>query len=155
MDIIRKNRKICESNLTPRLMLDPEEALERYSFVDARQLYKWDVYLGHGGFGQVVEAKCRDKKDSNYGKRVALKFQSNGDARGKRMNLEEICLLKFCDHPNIVRLHRALEVRSEVWMVMELMRGGNLRQASSSKVSPFTEKEIAYVARFNFIFSPL
>ena len=110
-------------------------------------MYKWDVYLGHGGFGQVVEAKCKDKKDPTYGKRVALKFQNNSDPRGRRMNLEEVSLLKFCDQPNIVKLHRVLVVRSEVWMVMELMRGGNLRQAASSKVTPLVEKEIAFVAR--------
>uniref|UniRef100_A0A7S4NYN3 Protein kinase domain-containing protein n=1 Tax=Paramoeba aestuarina TaxID=180227 RepID=A0A7S4NYN3_9EUKA len=147
MDVVRANRKICESNVTDRILLSPDQAYERYSFVDARALYKWDVYLGHGGFGQVVEAKCKDKKDPTYGKRVALKFQNNSDLRGRRMNLEEVSLLKFCDHPNIVKLHRVLEVRSEVWMVMELMRGGNLRQASSSKVTPFREKEIAFVAR--------
>ena len=50
------------------------------------------------------------------------------------MNIEEVSFLKFCDHPNIVKLFRALEVRSEVWMVMELLRGGNLKQASTNKV---------------------
>ena len=130
-------------------------------------MYKWDVYLGHGGFvdffsslppfllslfcllfhflsppplfslprfGQVVEAKCKLKKDPHYGSKFALKFQNNETERAKRMNIEEVSFLKFCDHPNIVKMFRALEVRSEVWMVMELLRGGNLKQASTNKV---------------------
>mmetsp|Transcript_40974 Transcript_40974/g.56979 ORF Transcript_40974/g.56979 Transcript_40974/m.56979 type:complete len:738 (+) Transcript_40974:75-2288(+) len=147
LEVVRQYRSICATNLTERVLLTPEEAYERQTFSEAKSNYKWDVYLGHGGFGQVVQAKCRDKQDSLFGERVALKFQSNVDPRGKRMNLEEVSLLKRCNHPNIVRLHRALEVRSEVWMVMELLEGGNLRKVSSCKAYPLAEREIAYVSR--------
>ena len=100
-----------------------------------------------GGFGQVVEARCRSKGDPNYGQKFALKIQSNETDRQRSMNLEEVSLLTYCCHPNIVSLHRALEVRNEVWVVMELLKGGNLKQVASSKVARFNEQEIAYSAR--------
>jgi Protein kinase domain len=51
------------------------------------------------------------------------------------------------DHPNICKLYQALRVSEEVWMVMELIQGGNLKQASESPCRFFYEPEIAYVAR--------
>ena len=71
--------------------------------------------MGSGGFGQVVAAKCRDKRSELYGAKVALKFQGNCSAKEGRFNLDEVSLLKFCEHPNIVRIHQALDVGLEVF----------------------------------------
>ena len=147
MEIARKIKANQKPAVSQRIRLDPEKAYERIPFSVARKIYRWDSYLGCGGFGQVVEARCKDKSDPQYGQRVALKFQANETEREKAMNLDEVSLLMYCKHPNIVRVFRVLEVRSEVWMAMELLRGGNLKQASTSKAVPFTEAEIAYVAR--------
>jgi serine/threonine protein kinase len=94
-----------------------------------------------------VEAKSKDKRDVAYNDKVAIKFQPNTHEKEKAMNVDEVSLLKFCDHPNIVTLYRALQVRSEVWFIMELLKGGTLKQASTNKGVPFSEPEIAFVAR--------
>jgi hypothetical protein len=70
-----------------------------------------------------MEARCRLKADPNYGQRFALKIQSNETERQQSMNIEEVSIMKFCNHPNIVALHRAIEVRHEVWVLMELLKG--------------------------------
>ena len=70
--------------------------------------------MGSGGFGQVVAAKCKEKKSDLYGSKVALKFQGNSTEKERQMNLEEVSLLKFCQHPNIVSIHQALDVGMEV-----------------------------------------
>ena len=70
--------------------------------------------MGAGGFGQVVAAKCRDKKSEFYGAKVALKFQNNCSEKAQKMNLDEVSLLKYCQHPNIVQIHQALDVGMEV-----------------------------------------
>eukprot|EP00211_Chloroparvula_japonica_P001635 CAMPEP_0119132062 /NCGR_PEP_ID=MMETSP1310-20130426/11302_1 /TAXON_ID=464262 /ORGANISM="Genus nov. species nov., Strain RCC2339" /LENGTH=596 /DNA_ID=CAMNT_0007122673 /DNA_START=71 /DNA_END=1861 /DNA_ORIENTATION=+ len=130
-----------------RMLKTPEELFEEIPFLRARKFYKWDTYLGYGGFGQVVEAKSRDKRDVHYSGRVAIKFQNNATKKHKQLNIDETSVLKFCDHPNIVKLYRVLEVRTEVWMIMELIKGGTLKQASTKKGIPFAEGEIAYVGR--------
>ena len=96
----------------------------------------------------MVEAKSKEKRDgAAYNDKVAIKFQANDSSRAESMNLDEVSVLQFCDHPNVVQMFRALRVRTEVWLVMELLRGGTLKQASTNKGVPFAENEIAYVAR--------
>jgi len=135
-----------QSSITEDLLLPPEDAYKSVNFAEARAIVKWDDYLGHGGFGQVVKAKCKDKKDPMFGKKVAVKFVPHKTPGEKQKNLEEVSVMHLCEHPNIVKLHRVLEVHQEIWIVMELLKGGNLKQASSSKVDLFNETEIAFVA---------
>lgn len=117
------------------------------NLIEAQKMYKWGNCLGFGGFGEVVEAKCKAKGDPHFGEVVAIKIQSNEGRDKLAMNLEEISLLKFCQHPNIVPLYQSFEVRGEVWLVMEFMKGGSLKNASTAEDQQFEESEIAYVAR--------
>eukprot|EP00008_Paramoeba_atlantica_P015115 CAMPEP_0201492572 /NCGR_PEP_ID=MMETSP0151_2-20130828/33714_1 /ASSEMBLY_ACC=CAM_ASM_000257 /TAXON_ID=200890 /ORGANISM="Paramoeba atlantica, Strain 621/1 / CCAP 1560/9" /LENGTH=489 /DNA_ID=CAMNT_0047879455 /DNA_START=114 /DNA_END=1583 /DNA_ORIENTATION=+ len=142
----KKQKSVAIPSLSDRIKLKPEDAYEVTSFTEARKLYKWDTYLGYGGFGQVVEAKSKDRRDPVYNDKVALKFQIHDSGKSQAMNLDEVSVLKFCNHPNVVCLYRALQVRKEIWLVMELLRGGTLKQASTNKGVPFTDTEIAYVA---------
>ena len=139
--------ELPQTTLPKDRLLSPEKAYQTVSLVEARSIVRWDNYLGHGGFGQVVKGKCRDKNDKNYGKKVAVKFVPNKSGGEKQKNLAEVSFLNMCNHPNIVKAHQVLEVRNEIWITMELLRGGNLKQASSSKISPFDEREIAFISR--------
>jgi serine/threonine protein kinase len=144
---IQKFRQLySRPNISKRLLLSPEEVFQKLSLIEAQKMYKWGNCLGFGGFGEVVEAKCKSKGDPKFGQPVAIKIQSNEEEK-KRMNLEEISLLRFCQHPNIVSMYHCFEVRNEVWIVMELMLGGSLKNASTSEDQRFEESEIAYVAR--------
>ena len=143
----KKQKQDVLPSISDRIKLSEEKAYETMTFTEARRLYKWDTYLGHGGFGQVVEAKSKEKRDPAYNDKVAIKFQANDGVRSESMNLDEVSVLQFCDHPNVVTMYRAIRVRTEVWMIMELLRGGTLKQASTNKGVPFAENEIAYVAR--------
>jgi serine/threonine protein kinase len=134
-------------NLTERLLANADEVFQRLSLIEAQKMYKWGNCLGFGGFGEVVEAKCKIKSDSKFGHTVAIKVQSNIGREQHAINLEEISLLKFCQHPNIVPMYHCFEVYGEVWIVMEHMRGGSLKNASTAEDQPFDESEIAYVAR--------
>jgi serine/threonine protein kinase len=133
-------------NLTERILLDTDEMFIKISLMEAQKMYKWGNCLGFGGFGEVVEAKCKIKGDPLFNQVVAIKIQSNVGNK-QAINLEEISLLKFCQHPNIVPMYQSFEVYGEVWIVMEFMRGGSLKNASTAEDQPFDESEIAYVAR--------
>ena len=139
--------ELPQATLPDELLLAPKEAYQTVSLSEARSIVRWDEYLGHGGFGQVVKGKVRDKNDKNCGKKVAVKFIPNKSGSEKQKNLAEVSFLNMCKHPNIVESYRVLEVRNEIWIMMELLRGGNLKQASSSKVVPFDEREIAFISR--------
>jgi len=61
----------------------------------------------------------------------------------------EIAYLNFCkNHPNIVQYHESYlltEKKPEVWIIMEYLQGGTLKEAAKSKL--FTDIHIAYIAR--------
>lgn len=65
------------------------------------------------------------------------------------LNLREVAFLKTVDHPNIVKMKAAYEstAEHEIWLVMELLEGGTLDEASKDDHTEFTEKHIAFVAR--------
>jgi len=63
----------------------------------------------------------------------------------KISNFREIEFLAYCDHTNIVKFSRAYCFRDEIWMVMEYMEGGSLKEAGESY--NFQEPHIAYIAK--------
>ena len=62
------------------------------------------------------------------GTRVAIKIIKKMDLTGEDMGLirREIEILKLCQHPNIILLHDIFENTEYIYIVMELMRGGDL-----------------------------
>jgi serine/threonine protein kinase len=147
LEIEAMREKLSYPNAGPRVLQNPRVLFPKVSFTDAQNMYKFGKILGFGGFGEVVEAKCKIKGNPNYGKFVAIKIQSNSTFDEQMGNLEEISFLKYCEHPNIVPMHHCFEVYGEVWIVMEHMRGGTLKNASSAADQRLLENEIAYVAR--------
>eukprot|EP01125_Pyxidicula_operculata_P008029 TRINITY_DN2712_c0_g1_i1.p1 TRINITY_DN2712_c0_g1~~TRINITY_DN2712_c0_g1_i1.p1 ORF type:complete len:306 (+),score=42.28 TRINITY_DN2712_c0_g1_i1:358-1275(+) len=93
--------------------------------------------IGKGGFGKVFLAVADNKK-------IALKKIPHETTRQKRKNFQEIRFLKYCDHPNILKLDHASLMTDEMWLATEFLEGGTLTKAV--QVRHFTEPEIAYVA---------
>ena len=54
----------------------------------------------------------------------------------------EIYIMKSCTHPNIVKLHEEFETKDEVYLVTDLVKGGDLFDAISQSVK-FNEKDAA------------
>lgn len=86
------------------------------------------------------------------GQNVAIKkvFFSPKDAKSITV---EVALLKAVQHANVVRLFASYLVQDQLWLVMELMDGGDLTGRIEAK-APFTEvpfshlqPQIAFVAR--------
>jgi serine/threonine protein kinase len=110
---------------------------------DPTKLYKIQNEVGKGGFGRVFEAQpLKDRK-----KLYACKILPHTRTKDRKYNLEEVRFLKKCEHPNVVKFIQAFKVNTrnetQIWMIMELMRGGTLTDAV--KAHNFTEPQIAYV----------
>ena len=53
----------------------------------------------------------------------------------------EIEVLQKIDHPNVVKLHDLKEDENNLYMVLEYMAGGTLRNRISGNHEPLTEEE--------------
>lgn len=110
-----------------------------------KKLFKNLQITGRGGFGMVFGGSAPDKS------RVAIKRMPHTSEREKKSNLKEAWFLKACSHPNICAYKATYENSElhELWVIMELLEGGNLDEAITDEDSSadFQEKHIAYVAR--------
>ncbi|XP_013791008.1 calcium/calmodulin-dependent protein kinase type 1-like, partial [Limulus polyphemus] len=99
--------------------------------------------LFSGAFSQVVLAESRDVPD----KLVAIKCIDKKALRGKEDSLEnEIKVLRKLKHPNIVQLLETFEDKGKVFLVMELVTGGELFDRIVEKGS-YTEKDASHLIK--------
>lgn len=101
---------------------------------------KYDLkdVLGTGAFSQVRLAES--KEDGNM---YAVKIIDKKALKGKEDSLEnEIRVLKRLDHRNVVKLLEAYESRTCVYLVMQLVTGGELFDRIVEKGS-YSEKDAA------------
>lgn len=102
---------------------------------------KYDLkdVLGTGAFSQVRLAESKEEP----GKMYAIKIIDKKALKGKEDSLEnEIRVLRRLDHINVVKLLDAYESRQCVYLVMELVTGGELFDRIVEKGS-YTEKDAA------------
>lgn len=79
--------------------------------------------LGKGKFGIVKLAEHK-----KTGKEVAIKMVSKTQMSPEDLELQrnEIEILKVCQHPSIIRLLDIFENETDIYLVMEYMKGGDL-----------------------------
>jgi len=95
--------------------------------------------LGTGAFSQVRLAESKESPGDLY----AIKVIDKKALKGKEDSLEnEIRVLRRLEHPNVVKLFEAYESKSSVYLVMELVTGGELFDRIVEKGS-YTEKDAA------------
>jgi serine/threonine protein kinase len=73
----------------------------------------------------------------------AFYINSNFIKKGKENMIEnEIYIMKSCNHQNIVKLHEEFETKDEVFLITDLVKGGDLFDAISQSVK-FNERDSA------------
>jgi len=93
--------------------------------------------LGDGSF-----SICRRCVEKSSGKEFAVKIISR-----KMDSAREIALLRLCQgHPNIVSLHQVFYDEAHTYIVLELLRGGELLDRIRRK-ERFTEDEASQLMR--------
>ena len=110
-----------------------------------KDIFKLGDQLGKGGFGVVYEAKMKKKPKGVKGDgKIAIKVMPHSNSHQRKYNLKEIEYLLKYKHTNIVDLQGAYLCDSDVWIVMELLKGGTLTEARNSH--RFSEGQIGYIA---------
>ncbi|BFZ06297.1 hypothetical protein BsWGS_09336 [Bradybaena similaris] len=98
--------------------------------------------LGDGNFANVYQSR-----KIGTGREFAVKVIDKSKLREKEYMVEnEISIMKDCRHHNIVRLYEEFETPSWIYLVMELVKGGDLFDAISQSVK-FAEADSALMVR--------
>ncbi|XP_044786441.1 serine/threonine-protein kinase DCLK2 isoform X3 [Bubalus bubalis] len=98
--------------------------------------YKIGKVIGDGNFAVVKE--CMDR---STGKEFALKIIDKAKCCGKEHLIEnEVSILRRVKHPNIIMLIEEMETTTELFLVMELVKGGDLFDAITSSTK-YTERD--------------
>ncbi|CAG2255016.1 CAMK1 [Mytilus edulis] len=110
---------------------------------DIKRRYEFKKKLGTGAFSEVFLVEDR----THAGTLQAVKCIDRKGLLGKEDSLEnEIRVLQRLDHPNIVKLLDVFEDKSHVYLVMELVTGGELFDRIVEKGS-YTEKDASDLIR--------
>ena len=81
------------------------------------------MQLGEGAFSKVKEATERKNKQVYAVKIVDKRNLTPDDAKGLQ---QEISILQEIDHPNIIKLHDIFTEPLKIYLVTEIMSGGEL-----------------------------
>jgi serine/threonine protein kinase len=105
--------------------------------------------IGRGGFGKVWKVKY--KKNSKF---YALKEMSKVkilDKKSERSIKYEKHLLSNLRHPFIINMHYAFQDHENLYLVMDLLNGGDLRY-HISRFKKFTEEQTSIYNYINNLF---
>ncbi|XP_043929307.1 serine/threonine-protein kinase DCLK1 isoform X2 [Protopterus annectens] len=98
--------------------------------------YKVGRIIGDGNFAFVKE--CIER---STGREYALKIINKSKCRGKEHMIQnEVSILRRVKHPNIVLLIEEMDTPTELYLVMELVKGGDLFDAITS-TNKYTERD--------------
>jgi serine/threonine protein kinase len=99
--------------------------------------------LGRGRFSVVHE--CVHKR-SNEHYAVKVIDKKTIDPEEKALLRTEIAVLKLVDHPNIIKMQGLYESKTHLYIVMEMLKGGELFERIVGRPR-FTEPEAAKLIR--------
>ncbi|KAM5277628.1 serine/threonine-protein kinase DCLK1 isoform 4-T5 [Hipposideros larvatus] len=104
--------------------------------VTITERYKVGRTIGDGNFAVVKE--CIERSTA---REYALKIIKKSKCRGKEHMIQnEVSILRRVKHPNIVLLIEEMDVPTELYLVMELVKGGDLFDAITS-TNKYTERD--------------
>jgi len=78
--------------------------------------------IGEGSYGSVSKGKNKRVQ----GMVRAIKTISKGQMKNIDRFHQEIAIMKMLDHPNIIKLHETFEDHRNIYLIMELSKGGEL-----------------------------
>ncbi|XP_026187741.1 serine/threonine-protein kinase DCLK1b isoform X3 [Mastacembelus armatus] len=130
--------KVCSSMDEGDGPSSEAELMDEHPSVPASitERYKVGRTLGDGNFAVVRE--CVER---STGREYALKIISKDKCRGKEHMIQsEVSILRRVKHPNIVLLIEEMDTHNELYLVMELVKGGDLFDAITSS-NKYTERD--------------
>jgi len=115
--------------------------------IDPQFSEQYDVgrLLGKGAFSQVYQVNNKRSKESFAVKIIRKEVLGKDEKQRKRID-REIDILTKVEHPNIVRMYDLIETPNYLYLVMELVTGGELFDKIVAKGS-YSEKEACLVIK--------
>ena len=109
--------------------------------------FEFGKVLGTGGFAVVKMAK-HVRTDKFYAVKVMNIAQVGDPEEGMTLDdiAEEIRLTMSLSHPQVVNIHDFYQTKSHVYVVMELLKGGELLDAVM-RLGHYTEKDLAVIMK--------
>ncbi|XP_074055200.1 serine/threonine-protein kinase DCLK3 [Macrotis lagotis] len=105
---------------------------------DVEAHYEVGKIIGDGNFAVVKECRHLDSQQD-----YAMKIINKSKLKGKEDIVDsEIFIIRSLSHPNIVKLHEVYETTTEIYLILEYVRGGDLFDAIIENVK-FSEHEAA------------
>ena len=104
----------------------------------SKNMFQFDYVIGRGGFGKVWKVQKKNTKEF-----YALKEMSKAkiiSKRSERSVLNEKTIISKLKHNFIINIFYAFQDRENLYLVMDLLTGGDLR-FHFSKCRKFTEEE--------------
>lgn len=134
-----EEHQVIVTNTSSVTQSTPEEARSTYKQYDVREDYSIGKDIGKGSFSTVNE--CTNK---STGERFALKSIEKSKIVECRQIENEIKILKRSSHPNIIQLIEVYETQDFLYIVMELISGGEL-YGQVLETGPFNEQKVHHL----------
>ncbi|ELT91299.1 hypothetical protein CAPTEDRAFT_217544 [Capitella teleta] len=116
-----KNKAIVKKTKLERQVSSVQHVMDRYDVSKT---------LGDGNFAIVKQCQLKETK-ADY----AMKIIDKAKLKGKEQMIEnEIEIMKKCNQANIVRLIEEFETKDDIYLIMELVKGGDLFDAITQSV---------------------
>lgn len=138
------------SNLTPQqegtVMLTADGTMNmagQTSYIGQKQRYRLVEALGHGAMGSVHRAMDTVLERSVAVKELLPNLSADADLVSRFR--QEAKVLALLDHPNIVRIYDFIEETGRIWIIMELVDGGELAAVLKDR-GPLSAAETAKFA---------
>ena len=117
-----------------------KELKEEAECRDFNQVYQRLNEIGKGKFSTVYNVRNRETSEL-----LAMKLidKNKLSVREKEFLREEIQIVRMIDHPNVVIMKEIFETKDFMYIVMELVQGGEL--FDHIKMKEVGEKEAAFI----------
>ena len=121
--------------------------------------YILDKKIGEGAFGEVYITKVKGDDKTLYATKK-LDRQTVDTTEAKKYLENEIKLLRYLNHPNIVKYKDLKKSKNHYFVIMEFCNGGELSEALQKYIEkngkPFTEEIVQHLMKqiidaFNYI----
>lgn len=110
--------------------------------IDPKELYDLETEIGRGKFGTVY--KCKEKTS---GLQLAAKFVSIPKKEDRRNVEREVEIMRELQHPRLIQLYDAFENGKMMYVILELIEGGELFERVIDDDFILTEKSCTVFMR--------
>ena len=137
-----KNLKYCDFIINKKSNYETWKEKLSKVFIQSDFHTKFDAIkmIGKGSFARVYLVQD-NKTNLKYAVKAFSKEYLQSQTKGKESLMNEILIMKALNHPNVMKLEEIHESKNSIYLVLELLEGGELFNYISSR-NKLTMKEV-------------